>query len=130
MRIATRSSLKWLVAAVSITTLTLAVGRSQPVVPAATIEMKPQLERVEHELVRIDADERTRADRIELAAIERDLDAMIDRLHVAADAEVAATSDRERAVAHAALTQLEREIHDRAQVEQDRSDELRSRLGE
>lgn len=131
MRIASRSSITWLVAVASITTIALVVGRPGRVAaPVAMIEVKPQLQRVERELGRVSAEQRARADRIELAAIERDLDAMIDRLEVAADAEVAASSDRERASAHEALTELEREIHDRAQIEQARSDELRTRLGE
>jgi hypothetical protein len=131
MRIASRSSITSLVAVASITTLALVVGRpGRAAAPVATIEVKPQLQRVERELGRVSAEQRTRADRLELAAIERDLDAMTDRLEVAAEAVVEATSDRERADAKIALANLQHEIHDRAQIEQDRSDELRSRLGE
>jgi septal ring factor EnvC (AmiA/AmiB activator) len=118
-------------AVASVTTIALVVGRPGRVAsPVATIEVKPQLQRVERELGRVSAEQRTRADRIELAAIERDLDAMTDRLEVAAEAVVEATSDRERADAKIALANLQHEIHDRAQREQDRSDELRSRLGD
>jgi septal ring factor EnvC (AmiA/AmiB activator) len=116
------------VAVASIATVALLARRPAP--PVARTEMTPHLQQVEHDLARVSAEQRARAERIELAAIERDLDAMTDRLEVAAEAVAEATSDRERTDAKVRLANLEHEIHDRAQREQDRSDELRSRLGD
>jgi hypothetical protein len=119
MRIAISSPMRWATGLAAIATV-------------ASFALRPPAPRAGrmHELARISAEQSARTDRIELAAIERDLDAMIDQLQVAADAVEAAGSDRERATARDDLARLEREIHDRAQREQDRSDELRSRLGE
>lgn len=127
MRIASRSSITWLVALASIATVAQLARRPTAV---ATSEMMPQLQRVQRDLGRVGAEQRTRADRAELAAIERDLDAMIDRLQIAADAVEASTTDRERAIASETLSQLERQIHDRAQSEQARAEQLRARLGD
>ena len=133
MRIAISSPIRWAIGLAAVVTIALVATRSPAPAhdggskPVKRMHAAASVQPARAELSQL---ERTRADRIELAAIERDLDAMTDRLEVAAQAEVDAPNNRERAVAHAALTQLERDIHDRAQIEQDRSDVLRSRLGE
>jgi hypothetical protein len=118
MRIATSSPIRWAIGFAIVATIALFATRSPaPRESRAKPSAHTRLSKIERQL-----------DRIELAAIERDLDAMIDQLQVAADAVDAASSSRERAIAREALARLELEIHDRAQREQDRSDELRSRL--
>jgi hypothetical protein len=119
MRIAISSPMRWATGLAAVVSIAIFATRSPP----------PRAGRM-CELTRITAEQSARTDRIELAAIERDLNAMIDQLQVAADVVEAASSDQERATAREDLARLEREIHDRAQREQDRSDELRSRLGE
>ena len=134
LRIAISSPMRWATGLAAVVTIAIfAMGSSSPLHSAANPSGRSHADtgalQIQRELGRIRV-EQSAADRIELAAIERDLDAMIDQLQVAADAVAAATSGRERALAREALARLEVAIRDRAQHEQDRSDELRSRLGE